>query len=317
MTFNKMTFKNRVIILVSLIALLAVTYIVSIIVNTNTSGAKTSLYSWLDSKAADRVTKIVVGTDEQDFELVKKMNQWFVLHDTVEYPARQTRIEDFLKILTTRSSWPVRSTSASTHERFGLTENASRITVYGEVSVLLDLLIGADDIFRGEVYFRKIGQNDVRSGDGGIKVYTEGPISSWYNLRLLSGSDASIELNNVQRVSVIHNNQTQVFTRRNRAWEISGISVTTPSQSTIENYLRTLLNTEGDSFENTVSREDPMFKNQIIFELGNGRVITIYLSDADETGRILAFASGREFVYSIPSWSAGRIFRGAESFEAN
>jgi len=312
-----MIYKKRLIILISIIAALAAAYTVSIVSNYLLMNNRSSSYAWLDSKAAQRVTRIVINAEGQDAELIKRNDQWFVLHNDVEFPARQIRIDDFLSVLTTRSVLPVRSNSASNHSRFGVDEeSANRIVVYGEYSVLLDLLIGHEDIFRNELYFRKAGINEVRAGDNNIKVYLSGPLSSWYNLRLIPESEGgNFDLSNIQRLTVSNNTETQVFSRRNRMWEITGIDVVNPSINNIENYIRAIVNLEGDDFSDSISRDDPGLVNRLVLELGTGRVITMRLSEADESGRIYAHVSGRDYIYSIPSWSAGRIFRSASSFE--
>jgi hypothetical protein len=310
-----MTYKNRLIFLGSLIGALIVIYIASVIF-TSDIGSKSSSYSWLDSKSSDKIIRIAIKDADNEFELKKRNNQWFVSHNNLEYPARQLRVEDFLKLLTTRSAWTVRSTSAGTHERFGLEQSASRVTIYGE-TVLLDLIVGNEDIFKNEIYLRKAGQNEVRAGDNAIKSYISGEAVSWYNLRLIPESEnGSVDLSSVQRLSVYTPQETQVFSRKNRKWEISGVSVEKPDQNIIDNYVRQIITTEGDNFEESVRSDDPMFdKINMSFELGNGRIVTIRFSDADESGTRFAHVSGKDYVYFIPAWAAGRLFRSASSFE--
>jgi len=310
-----MTYKNRLIFLGTLIGVLLVIYITSVIL-TSDIGFKSSSYTWLDSKAAEKTIRIVVKDADNEFELKKKSNQWYVLHNGIEYPAKQLRVEDFIKIFTTRSAWPVRSTSASTHERFGLEQSTSRVTLYGE-TVLLDLVVGNEDAYKNEIYLRKAGQNEVRGGDNAIKSYISSPVNNWYNLRLITEAEnVSVVISGVQRLSVYTQKETQVFSRKNRRWEISGISVTNPDQNAVDAYIRQLLTVEGDNFEDSVNSADPMFdKTSIVFELGNGRIITVRFSDADESGRRLAHVSGENYIYSIPTWQAEKLFKNASSFE--
>jgi hypothetical protein len=310
-----MTYKNRLIYLGTLIGVLIVTYITSLIF-TSDIGSKSSSYAWLDSKSTEKVIRIAIKNSENEFELRKKNNQWFVSHNALEYPAKSLRVEDFFKILTTRSAWAVRSTSASNHERFGLEQSSDRVTIYAE-AVLLDLIVGNEDIFKNEIYLRKAGQNEVRAGDNVIKSYISDEVASWYNLRLIPESEnGSVDLSSVQRLTVYTPQETQVFSRKNRKWEISGVNVEKPDQNAIDTYIRQIITTEGDNFENSVNGDDPMFdKINMSLELGNGRIITIRFSDADETERRLAHVSGKDYVYFIPAWSAGRLFRSASSFE--
>jgi len=320
-----MTYKNHFIALVALIAVLTVTYITSVIV-TSDIGYKSSSYVWLDSKSAEKIVRIVIKDADNEIELKKKNNQWFVSHNGIEYPAKQLRVEDFLKILTIRSSWAVRSTSASTHERFGLAQtegqsgqSVSRVTLYGETT-LLDLIVGNEDVFKNEIYLRKAGQNEVRSGDNAIKSYISSPITSWYNLRLIPETEnGSLDINGVQRMSVNApaegGGTPQVFSRKNRRWEITGVSVENPDQNLIDTYIRQVLTVEGDNFESSVNSDDPMFdKTSIVFELGNGRIVTIRFSPADESGRRFAHVSGKDYIYSIPTYQSEKLFKNASSF---
>jgi len=313
-----MTYKNHFIALVALIAVLTVAYITSVIV-TSDIGYKSSSYTWLDSKTAEKTVRIAIKDADNKIELKKKNNQWFVSHNGIEYPAKQLRVEDFLKILTIRSSWAVRSTSANTHERFGLAQtdgqSVSRVTLYGETT-LLDLIVGNEDVYKHEIYLRKAGQNEVRSGDSAIKSYISSPVTSWYNLRLIPETEnGSLDINGVQRMSVYTPKETQVFSRKNRRWEISGITVENPDQAIIDSYIRQVLTAEGDNFDTSINSADPMFdKISIVFELGNGRIVTIRFSDADESGRRFAHVSEKDYIYSIPTWQAEKLFKNAESF---
>jgi len=315
-----MTYKKKLYILIAVTAVLALLYTGSLIFNSDFA-ARRSFFVWLDSGTAEKTTRIVINSYNGEYELSKQNNLWFILHDEKAFPARQIRVRDFLNALTTRSSWEIRSSSASSHERFGVDEmNASRITFYADSSVILDLLLGGNDVIRNETYFRRYGQNEVRSGDSSIISYINSSLAGWYNLKLISGSDGEpVDISAVQRVSVQKTpDEVQTFTRRNRSWAITGIEIANPDITAIENYIRVILNTEGDSFSDTVSWEDPMLDHsRIIIELGYNRAYTIRLSEGDESGRVFAHVSGSEYnhVYSIPSWSAQRLFLPAESFE--
>jgi hypothetical protein len=250
-------------------------------------------------------------------ELAGKNNQWFVLHNGSEYPARQTRVEDFLDIFTRRDSWPVRSSSASALSRFGLDEKAPRVTVFAENAAILDILLGGDDITGREIYARKYGQNEVRSGNNAVRAYVTGNITSWYNLRLIPESeDGKVGIDSVQRLTVSNEGGTVVFSRKNRSWTVLGIEDAKTDQGVIENYIRSVLNTEGDGFFDAASGEEPALNgSRIVLEFGNGVVKTISFSEPDEEGRRIAFVSGSEYIYSVPSWAVMRLFRDVSSFE--
>jgi len=313
-----MTYKNRLICLVSLTAVLALLYAGSFIVNAGAGNKRSASMIWLDSKLSLRADRIAVSAGDLKFELVKRDSQWFVLSDEGEYPARNLRVEDFFGIFTKRAAWPVRSSGSASHERFGLdTDTAERLTIYGENSILLDLLIGFEDSTGQEVYVRRYAQSEVRSGNRLLVTYLTSSLSSWYNLRLIPESEnGRVSVRNVQRLSVYNGDTTQVFTRRNRGWTVSGINIENPDQNSIENYIGIILNVEGDNFDNSVSVDDPeLGKNRITVELDNGSVITIRISDGDESDHRYAHVFGRDYIYSIPSWVSSRLFREPSGFE--
>jgi len=313
-----MEYKKRLIYILSLIGALAVVYLASFIFDPELAGTRNAAYVWLDSKLAGRTARIVIGKEENNVEIVRKNNKWFVLRNDMEYPARQLRVEDFIGIFTSRKAWPVRSTSASSHERLGLGANAqARITLYGENSTLLDILLGGENATGREIYLRRYGQNEVRSGENLFASYLTGSASAWYNLKLIPESeDGKVAVDSVQRLTVYTPKAAQVFSRKNRTWTVSGMEVANPDQAGIDGYVRAVLNLEGDDFSDSVLINDPKFNyGSLVLELGNGSVKTIRVTDADESGRRFAHVEGSDYVYSLAPWAAQRLFRNAQDFE--
>jgi hypothetical protein len=309
-------YKKKIIYLLSLIAVLALLYAGSLVFSPERSNNKDASYTWLDPNLAWKADRITVNTEELKLELVKKRDGWFVLHNGSEYPARRLRIEDFISIFTSRSSWPVRASSVSSHAKFGLESGASsRLTVYGENSVFLDILFGDNDKTGREIYVRRFADNEVRSGDNMFVSYIDGTAASWYNLRFFPGSeDGKISLEDVQRLSLYNEGETVIFTRANRIWEVSGVN--NPDMASIEDYISIVLSSEGDDFLDSVSSNDPALNySRIVIEFGSGKISTIRVSAADEVNRRFAHVSGSDYIYAIPLWVSVRILRNAASFE--
>ncbi|MDR0487615.1 MAG: DUF4340 domain-containing protein, partial [Treponema sp.] len=198
-----MEYRKKLIVLLSLIAALALIYTASLVFDPERAGSRSASYTWLDSRLAGRIAGVTISGGNEKIEIVKRNREWFVSHNGREYPARQLRVEDFISIFSTRAPYPVRSTGASSLVRLGLGEDAaSRITIYGENTVLLDLLLGAEDSSGREIYLCKYGQNEVRSGDDKFSSYMAGSVNSWYNLRLIPETeDGKIGADSVQRLS--------------------------------------------------------------------------------------------------------------------
>jgi hypothetical protein len=312
-----MEYKKKKILLLSLIAALGLTYTISIVFSPEFMGSRSASFIWLDSRLADRIARIAISSQEQDIELFKRGSQWFVAHNNREYPARHLRVEDFIAAFTTRASWSVRSSSAASHQRLGLDEeSASRVAFFGENAVLLDVLLGGSDITGREIYLRKAGQNEVRSGDNLFSFYLRGGANSWFNLRLIPESeDGRVAVDTVMRLTVINDGETQVFSRRNREWIISGVEVINPDQGGVDGYVRAILNAEGDDFIDLLDEDVSFDHSRITLELGTGGSRTIRFTEPDETGRRLAIVDGVDFIYSIAPWTGHRLFRSAQDFE--
>jgi hypothetical protein len=252
-----------------------------------------------------------------------------VSHDGKDYPARDSRIDDFIAALGKRAPYPVRSTGASSHERLSITDNqAVRVTVAaGAGPPLLSLLIGQQGVTGQDVYLRKQGQNEVRSGEDIFSNYTRSGLSSWDNLRLFPEAEkGKLDAAGVQRFIVYAPTDDRIdgpqgvpliFTRKNREWSFN-FELANPDMKMVDNYLRDILNTSGDGFVDTVAPSDPMLNNgRIELQLGNNNIMTLRLGPPDENGIRFAAVSGSPWVYSIPNWISQRLFVTPESFETN
>jgi hypothetical protein len=310
-----MAYKKKLIVLLSIIAALTLIYTAGLVFDPERTAARSSSYVWMDSSLVTRVNRIVLSSEGESRELVKRNDEWFVLHNGREYPARQARIDDFLALFTQRAPNPVRYSNAASHASLGLdAETASRVTVYGDNSTLFDILIGNEENTGKDVYIRRAGQNEVRSGEYLITVYVKGAAGSWYDLKLFPESEyGEITVDNVQRLLVYGEGEPLIISRSNWRWAVSGVD-TAVDQSVIDTYIRMILITEGDDFSEVSADDLQLNHSRVILELENGSVRTIRLSEADETGRRLAHVSGSPYVYSLPSWSAQRLFRNVSDF---
>jgi hypothetical protein len=319
-----MTYKNKIITLSSVIGALAVIYILTIIFDPQRRGARTDAYSWLEPGQNNRISGINITKDGETVNLSRNGGKWFVTRGGKDYPARQVRIDDFLTILSKRAPYPVRSLSASAHERLSLTpDKATQVTVFaGAGPPLLTLLIGLADITGQNVYLRKLDQNEVRSGEDKFSAYTSSALSSWYNLRLFpENEDGKLIAKDIQRLVVYPPDGagalSQTFTRSNKEWTFS-FDITNPDFNKVETYLQDILGVTGDDFADDINPSDPMFNSaRVVMELGNGTSRTLRISPQNDEGKYYATVSGADFVYSLPSWAVNRLFVDKENFEAD
>ena len=319
-----MTYKKKFTVLAGIIAALVLVYILTIIFDPQRIGSRTDAYSWLDLRQKNRIDRISINNQYETIVLEQRGGEWFVSRDGKDYPARRMRVEDFIDMLGKRAPYPVRSTSASSHERLSLIEGrCSQIIVAGGSGIpLLHLLIGQGDLAGQSVYLRKQGHNEVRSGEDIFSAYTDSTPVSWYNLRLFPESETGkLDPASVQRLTVYPpanggDSIPYIFTRRGREWTITGIDIFDPDREKIDSYIREILNTTGDDFEETLSPSDPVFNDsRIVLELGDGSIRTLRMGAADDNDRRLATVSGTNYVYTIPDWVSRRLFADPDSLE--
>ena len=319
-----MKYKQKLKILLTIIAVLALAYICSFIFDRDRMVSRTALFNWLDPKLAAGAEKITLWNTESGIDLLRKNDLWFVALDGKEYPAKQLRVADFIGVLTRRASYPVRTNNATAQERLGLDGAVSpRITVSGAYGQpLLDLLIGYGDAAGQNIYMRKYDSNEVRSGEDKFSAYLFSAPASWYNLRLVPETeDNRLDIDRVQRLTVYSGDdadgsgEPQIFTRKARQWTFNRVDAAALDMEKVDSYIRAVLYAEGDNFNSEISPDDAMFNNsRIIIELGSGDVKTIYLSAPDEENRRYATVSGTGLVYSMAGWMGGRLFNTAEHF---
>ncbi|MDR2246952.1 MAG: DUF4340 domain-containing protein [Treponema sp.] len=331
-----MTYKKQVLILLVVTAVLGAIFTGTLILTPERLNSRNAAYTWLEMKWAEQAGRIEIsGGGNEPLALVNRNAVWYVESEGVEYPAKQGRVADLLRLLSTRGAYPLRGSAASSHERLGVGENASRIVVRGAgAAPLLDLLVGDGDATGREVYLRKSGQNEVRSGEDQFTVYLSPSPTAWYNLRLFpqEGSGA-LSLDMVQRVTTVSPppsgedggegfpSAPLVITRNGSGWTVEGVVADDLDASRIDPYIRAILDAEGDGFAASVTPEDPVFNEGIIqMELGDGAARTIRLgavlpTGEGDVGKRIAVISGSRYVYTLAEWTVNRLFRDAAYFK--
>jgi len=322
-----MIYKKKLNVLLGIIAALAVIYILTIIFDPERRGTRSAAYSWLDPAETGKISGIIIANSGDSINLARNGGKWFVSHDGKDYPAKAVRVEDFIAALAKRAPYPLRSSSASFHERLSLTDDQSTrvIVAAGAGLPLLNLLIGQSDLTGQNVYLRKQGQNEVRSGEDIFSVYTKSEVTAWYNLRLFPESEGGkLDASHVQRLTVYPPSAddggevpVRIFTRKGRGWTFN-FELANPDIKKVDNYIHDIINISGDDFAASVAPSDSLFNNsRIVLELGNGSASTIRLGPPDEDGKCYAAVSGSDWVYSIPGWVNRRLFPDTQSFEAD
>jgi len=325
-----MEYRKKVTVLSCIIAALALIYVGAIVFDPARRGAREDVYTWMNPRDTYRISGITIALppdhagDAEAVVLTRAGRQWFVLRDGRNYPARPTRVDDFIAELTRRAPFPVRATSAAAHERLLLTEgDAARVTVASGMGLpLLDLLLGQNDLSGRNVYMRRAGQGEVRSGEDRFSAYVWAERSSWYDLALFRESDDSHGISDVMRL-IVYPPATEdgyppsppmVFTRIGRNWEVN-FDIEAVNAIRVDTYIRDILMSTGEDFANIHDVAGAAFDDsRIVLEFHNGSTTTIGFTPPDPNNRRLASVSGTDFIYVVSAWMHQRLFPRAETF---
>lgn len=328
-----MTYKKKLIVLSGVIAALALAYILSIFFDPRNVSSRTDAYSWLDPAQIPLISGITItNPGEEPIELANISGKWFVIQNRKNYPARHLRVEDFIASLSKKAPFPLRSSSASSHEKLSLVEsNASRVVVSGGAGLpLLDLLIGSPDVTGRNVHMRKQGENEVRSGEDKFSAYIRSVPSSWYNLRLFPESeDGKIDVANIMQVAAyfpreedagdsIGASVPKVISRKNKTWAFN-FELNQPDMRMVDSYVRDVLNAAGSGFSEDALPESMFGHARISLEIGNDskdRIRTINFTPPNENDQCYAKVTGSDWIYIIPAWTMSRFFPDFGTFGA-
>jgi hypothetical protein len=324
-----LAYKRKLLILSSLTAVLALLYVLSLVFDPGRRGRRSDLYSWLDPRLRDSVDGISIQGPGGELRLLRRNGIWLALSDGGEYPAREGRIADLLDSLTRRDSYPRRSSSPSSHPRFGLDEaRAPRIRVLGGPGLpLLELLAGNSGGAGGEIFLRKAGSSEVRSGPDRFSSYLAGDAKSWYDLRLFPESGDGIAADSVQRLRVLPPageaesagegapGTALEISRVRNGWRIRAGDLSLEPEEVektrVDSYITGIINTTGEDF----AASGPFPESaSLSLELEDGRVLTLRLGPpGGDSGRRTA-APGGQYLYVLAPWAVERLFREPEYF---
>jgi hypothetical protein len=317
-----MGFKKKLTILLALTGFLGAVYVGALIFDPERVTTRDASYRWLDPALAERADRIEISRPGgEGLTLVRNGGGWFVSREGVEYPAKESRVEDLLRFFTSRASFPVRANSAASHERFGLTEDAAaRIVIRaGPGAPLLDLLAGNGDALGRDLYLRKSSQDEVRSGEDRISSYLNSAPSSWYMLRLFPET-GSLGVDTVQRLTVAlppgpDGGEAGTFTLRRDGgnWVREDGDGAALDNLKVEGYIRAIIEAEGEDFVPDMA-EAVFTEGSVTLFLGDGSARFIRLGPVLESGSRSAEVSGSPYRYALAAWTVNRIFRDAAEF---
>ncbi|MCL1813590.1 MAG: hypothetical protein FWG29_08730 [Treponema sp.] len=326
-----MTYKKKLILLGSTAVLLAIVYILTIVFDPARTNARNERFTWLPAGARDEADRIEIYCGGEKFEMVFKNGSWVVPFGSVDVPARQARVDDLFRILSTRGAFPRRGSGSGSHAELRL-DGSTRLVIRGGGGLpLLDLLIGIDDSTGKAVFLRKSGQNEFRSGDRLISAYVNGETNSWLNMKLFDEKSVA----QVQRVQVFFRDyygtgeeislvpyEDYTITRNEENWLllVSGGSADIETART-ENWIRAILEAQGEEIITEQQERTDEVNNSfpavalIRVELGDGSALELQIGEITEDGRCLALVNGKPYLFIFSQLTSVRLLRNREFFQ--
>jgi hypothetical protein len=320
-----MMYKKKAIVLGAVVFALGLAYALTWIFDPQRTVARNAAFAWIEKDLLFQADRINISGAQGAVEMRRKKDIWVIEEGTKDLPVKQPRVDDFLGGLSRRGVYPVRASSAQAAGRLGLSDDSvSRLVIRGGAGLpLLDLLVGRGDATGREIYLRKAGRDEVRSGEDRFTQYLDSPRASWYDLRLFPDNERP-ETPPVQRVRVspFDGRGGYSVSRSDALWFLEGASGPLDSDTQkVESWIRSILDAEGEDFNPALSGDNAeLNEGTITLELGDGGVTTLRLGPPDAEGRrdAAVFSSSapaeRKLVYRLAAWTINRLFREKEYF---
>jgi hypothetical protein len=315
-------YTRKIYTLAGIAGFLTVVYLFTVFFDPDRVSARNASFTWLSAEARDAADRIEVSRPgEEALSLRRINNKWFAVLGGGHVPVKQGRIDDLFRILCTRGAFPRLGSSASSHEDLGLSmESASRLVIRGGAAALplLDLLVGNDDSAGREIYLRKNGENEYRSGDRLIKSYVTGAATSWYDLKLFAENKAAA----VQRIRISpvkdgEGDEDYSLSRSENGWALEPqfpAGTEGNLAPAVDTYIRNLFEIQGDNFLAPEDAADIEFNaGRLSIELGDGSVITV-LAAEERDGMRPVTVSGIPHVYLLSQPAIARLIRERSTF---
>ncbi|MDR2181436.1 MAG: DUF4340 domain-containing protein [Treponema sp.] len=307
-----MRYRKKITVLAASAVLLALLYALTLIFDPARVNERNAAFSWLDGNSRDLIDRLEVYREgEAPFIVTRENGAWVSPLGDVNVPVKQGRVDELLRLLTTRGAFPRRGSSAASHGELGLGDGGTRLVLKGGAGLpLLELIVGKEDSAGSEVFLRRRGEDVFRSGERLIASYVNGSRVDWYDLKLFGQYEAP-PVDRIQRVRIMSGGEATAFARGGGGWVFDNGGAVSPEKA--ESYLRSFFESSGEDF--VYPADSGESEALVTLELGDASVITVRLgAPLDESGKRLALVSGKPYGYLLPQWTVARLLRDREFF---
>ncbi|MBA7619029.1 hypothetical protein ES703_26361 [subsurface metagenome] len=252
----ELNFKNKVVVLSIILAVLIATYVLGIIfspANISRREAATPLFIVLDK---DSIARIEIAGREEKVVLKKSGAAWTALISGIYLPASKVRIDSFLnQIIKLKRSrvvtrnpdlWQDFEVSAETGRRIRLLDKSDREVV--------NLIVGkAGPAGKGN-YLRIEGKEEVIQVERSLASYMDNETKYWSHLKLFPGDLEGRDLISIDIRSRLFEGQSLDYTlvlsdgNGQPVWKVSGREDLAISADKVDRMANTLAGFEGTEF---------------------------------------------------------------------
>jgi len=263
--------KNRTLILVGILVVLAIAYAINYFSDKNDRSFKDTITDF----DANLVTYVKIHTPSQmqTVELQKQENDWRVIDGSNSYPADTLGIQNLVHSLSGLKTKRFAGKSRAFWPKYEVTDSLStQVTLKSDSKVVLKILLGKFDYKMPQnqnpqamqrqqadvsSYVRLDGENEVYAVDGFLKMSFNREAMSFRNRKLLS-----MNANDMTRLEFKYADRQFTLSKEENKWMLNGTP--TDSSATVK-YLSAIsrLNTQDFVNESLVTTSNPAYSLNI------------------------------------------------------
>ena len=183
-----MEYEKKIKVLSGIIVLLLALYIVGTIFSSGNINRRRVSQPIIGNAFANRISAIRVDMLEGDIFFHKEDGSWFYTHNGKKYPAAESRIENFIDIISKLKKNQIAASNSRSWDRFDILDGETKDAIFYDSSnnELFRLHVGKRGPVRGGgEYIRTSLSEEVYLLDAPILRFFQGDFNFWSNLRVL------------------------------------------------------------------------------------------------------------------------------------
>jgi len=326
-----MDFKKKTIILVSILAVLVVTYTLGTIFSPASIRERRREQRLFPQASVEDASEIVINKSDSTITLKKDNEKWFLSIGGSLYPAIQGGTEDLVKTAVKQNQFRIVTKSKDKWDQFEVTEEkAERLTIKdSKGNNLVDILIGKQGLEESGNYLRLPKNNEVYFVDTPFTSYINRDIDYWSYLKFF---DEKPDVNTVEQLSCkadiaitkdtsVDSDYTliaQAEQNKPIQWKVKGQDLSIKNEK-VTALLNTITSLTGNTFAVGATKDETGLDNPkaiISFTQNNGDTVSISVGKETGEERFFVHNSSNGIIYKVSAWKLKNIIKPLNSLIA-